>query len=225
MGSLFRFSVATRAAFIGIFMAAALFGVAAREARADILVSLPSIVEDSPGEWLWIYSVDVVINQRIVAGDFFTIYDFLDFVPGSNFQPSADWVFTSSNLGDTPDFQSPLDDSAIPNLTWEYTGSTIETPGTTQVGLGDFGANSTFNIINPVDLLPYRVFDNYSTQGTLDSGPTEGEKKFTTSITEVPGNPVPEPGSMLLLGTGLFGAAAMIRRRRSARSEAGTTSN
>ena len=64
-------------------------------ARADIIPSLSSITGSSPN-FTWNYSANVTVDETINRGDFFTIYDFFGWVPGSQVAPSALWNNTTN---------------------------------------------------------------------------------------------------------------------------------
>jgi hypothetical protein len=64
--------------------------------------------------------------------DFFTIFNFMGMVPGSEKQPPG-WMFSTSTNGITPyrggrTVLSPVDIEGVPNMTWSPTGATIEGP-------------------------------------------------------------------------------------------------
>src|SRR5438093_12764141 len=80
-------------------------------------------------DFRWTYSAILTADETLHTNNFFTIYDFDGFIPGSNLQP-ANWAFSSALLGQTPSKVLPDDASGIPNLTWKYTGSTVLGPGT-----------------------------------------------------------------------------------------------
>ena len=72
-----------------------LFSVGAGAAHADIVPQIgPSDVTlQLDGNYKWSYEGQLNPAQKVVAGDFFTIYDFNGYVPGTNLQP-ADWTFS-----------------------------------------------------------------------------------------------------------------------------------
>jgi hypothetical protein len=104
-------------AFVGLIL-----GATVLTARADVI---PTLSSTSPvgSIFAWNYTANVTVDQSVQRGDFFTVYDFGNFVAGSNTQP-AGWTFSSSLVGRNPSLVTPKDNSSILNLTWTYTGST-----------------------------------------------------------------------------------------------------
>ena len=161
------------------------------------------------------YGVVLTSDSKLNPGDFFTLFDFKGFVPGSSMQP-ADFTFSSAMTGGNASQTVPNDDPTLPNLTWTYTGtSALEG----QVGLGDFSVISTNGPIgNNADF----------SSMTHSSSTTDPEKNVTSTLSPgdaktVPGNGtpppappgVPEPSAMILAGLGLpVLSLYLIRRRR-----------
>src|ERR1700730_14651789 len=98
--------------------------------------------------------------------DFFTIFNFMGMVPGSEKQP-AGWTFSTSTNGVTPyrggrTVVDPVDIEGIPNLTWSRTGAPVQGPAeisgfsvrTTikESMIGEYGSQVTRN--NPGTLRP-----------------------------------------------------------------------
>ena len=139
----------------------------------------------------WTYAIVLPTDSQLQAGNYFTIYDFAGFVPGTESMP-AGWAFSSGNVGPTPSGVVPADDPAIANLHWQYTGPTI-TDG--QTGLGNFWAVSTYS--GPVDSF-FTARTNRTSDGRIDTN-------ITTTTVPVPGAQpqVPEPGTLALAGLGL----------------------
>ena len=172
-------------------------------ANADIIPTLSSITP-SGTSFQWNYASNVTVDQNVTSGDFFTIYDFGAFVPGSATQP-AGWTFSSSLSGITPGKVSPTDNPAILNLTWMYTGPTI--PGS--AALGTFSVLSATNVLRTGD---------FAAQGTRNSGPDVGTKVNNVGTISVP---VPEMSALApiigVCGLGMIGFATSMLRRRQVR--------
>lgn len=182
--------------------------VAASFARADIIPSYISATPDN-GNTIWTYNVNVTAEQNATSGDYFTIYDFGDFTPGTNVQP-AGWTFSFALVGVTPDQTLPPDSPSIYNLTWTYNGPTI-------IGASADGQNiGPFSVTIPGVSTLEPGTGYFAAQGTLASGPNAGSKVNNVGVVPIP-VPIPEPSTLALIagtaGLGMVGRALARRRR------------
>lgn len=163
---------------------------------ADILPAAPTVTSHNSG-FTWSYDATLTSNATLTKGNFFTLYDFAGFLPGTNFQP-ADWVFSSALVGKTPPHQSPPDNPHIPNLTWTYTGSNIG-PGSS---LGQFGADSKFSS---------QTFGYFASETENSQGIVQKQTEVDVPV----GTPAvaPEASSLLLLMPGLMPLGLLLRKR------------
>ncbi len=168
-------------------------------ASAGLLPTLVTVTAEE-SNFRWSYAIVLPTDSELRNGDYFTIYDFAGFMSGTDMAP-ADWAFSTSNVGPTPTGVLPSDDAAKPNLTWTYTGPTLNAG---QVGLGNFMATSNYEDRT----------ESFFTARTHRVADGKVDTNITSTDVPVPGggSNVPEPATLLLAGVGL--AAASVGRWR-----------
>lgn len=166
---------------------------------------IPTLTSTSPtgSNFTWNYTTNVTVDQLVQKGDFFTIYDFGNFVSGSNIQP-ANWTFSSSLTGTNPALVTPADNVSILNLTWTYNG---DTPINGSNLLGVFSVVTDTNQLRSSD---------FAAQATRNSGPNVGTPIANIGTISVP---IPEFATLLpvisvcalVIAAGL---PSLVRRRK-----------
>jgi hypothetical protein len=193
--------------FLGLAAGLLIAAFGANRAPAGLLPVNVTVTPES-GNYRWTYAIVLPTDSQLQSGNYFTVYDFNGYVPGSEVAPDG-WTLTVAKTGPTPDLLNPQDSPAIDNLTFKYTGPTIESG---QVGLGNFWAVSKFSDTGNSFLT---ARSNRTSDGKFDNNITSTIVPVGATTTPPPG--VPEPATLALAGLGLpfVGLARVLRRRRS----------
>jgi hypothetical protein len=184
---------------------------AAGFARADIIPTLDTVSTVGASDFSWSYRATLTQDENAVSGgsnggDYFTIYDFGGFIPGTNEQP-AGWTFSFKLIGKTPPLVTPTDDHHIYNLTWHYVGGPGLPPEIAgPVNLGLFTADSTTDLLR---------LGQFAAEATKNTGPFSGTPVDNIGSVAVP---IPEMSALLpmigVIGMGAIGLASSRWRRR-----------
>ena len=165
-------------------------------------------------EYAVAYRLSLTIKAVLKATDRITIFDITG-VGTPTFTSTPDfWGSSSALLNPSPIPSIPLpfpDDPNIRNVTFTYFGPTIDnTAGTTAVPLGLFLVRTDIPVVPgsppPPGLLARQAY--FSLTSTPDTTSTVLSFGITTPSL------VPEPSSLVLIGSGLLPVALLWRRRR-----------
>ncbi len=148
-------------------------------------------------------STNPVSNLDLTFGSLFTIYDFDGYVAGTCLGATG-WECTAQNVGFTPSDVGPVDNPGIVNLTWVYTSGPVLSGIPNGLDLGTFSAQSIYDTITTV---------SYAGRGIKNVGSQAGSVGDNVGMTQGPGSPIPEPGSLALAGLGLLGLILVGRRK------------
>jgi hypothetical protein len=153
---------------------------------ADLKGAAPATV--SPGTYRYTYTMTLQ-SDVLAAGDFFVLYDFYGYKPGSMTGP-AGWTTNDSAASAPIPSSTRPENGAVANLQWIYAGSAISA-NASPVILGRFAADSSVQY----------------TGRLMFGGMTSAYDYYSDGVSN------PEPSSALLLLGGVGGLAYLHKRR------------
>lgn len=199
-------------------------------ANASIIPSLTSVTQVGASAYNWTYTASLSADQRLdpgatqnaicasgqkcsptgltpASGTFFTIYDFAGY--NGTVTGPANWTAFTFLVGVTPSVEAGTpDNSAITNVSYFYNGPVVPTPGGPKPALGPTNL-SNFVIGSSLNRQVAGFYTGQATKNTSDG--SDGTLTQNFGSVNVPGG-VPEPASMILIGSGLVGIAVFRRK-------------
>ena len=149
-------------------------------ATAAVTPALGATPAMEGSDYRWTYEISVDSLEHLVAakstpchaakscGSFFTIYDFVGYVPGSATAPPG-WKVQVALTGLTNRTQIPTDSPSIVDLTFVYIGPPMSDRG--PLNLRGFTALSKYDAVNPDGSFTYQgEVDGFSGQAGMDAG-------------------------------------------------------
>jgi hypothetical protein len=174
-------------------------------AEGALTITVGSVSGPVSGPFTWTFNAEITGTDTIVPGNFFRIYDFAGYIPGSVVAP-AGWTASTqlSSPVPPPNVIVALGDSpTITNLIFTYTGSsTIVGPRL----IAGFGASSEYGFAGAVE-------KNFVGR-TTNAG--NGVNVDTVGNVRVPSGQavIPEPSSIVSIGLGALALGWFQARRR-----------